>query len=120
MIIIATRQLINKNKAFKHNIVADINNLPSLQKTLSKTTDKEQLIKIYDLGQAQNTPNHITEIKDHINKTGINPIIKNTQIKKITFRVRGQDRQIWNDKLEFYRMSMGFGGFTLHFGCERA
>lgn len=86
MIIIATRELINKDTTFKHDIVADINNLSQFQKTLLKNADQEHPIKIYDLGTAKNNTNQTIEIKDHLNKTGVNPIINNPQINKITFQ----------------------------------
>ena len=86
MIIIATKELINKNKTFKHDIIADINNLSQFQKSLLKNEDKEQLIKIYDSGTAKTNTTQTIEIKDHLNKTGANPIINNSQINKITFK----------------------------------
>ena len=87
MTIIATRELINKNRAFKYDILADINNLSQFQKALLKNANKEQPIKIYDLGTTKKNTNQTIEIKDHLNKTGVNPIINNLTINYFPWRI---------------------------------
>ena len=84
--IIATKELINQKKDFKYNILADINNLKKLKEELFKIK-KDTPIKIYDIGIIKKESEKIIEIKDHINKTGINPIIGS---KKIEFKDIGR------------------------------
>ena len=84
MIIIATKELISAQPDFKNDIVADINNLIGLQKQIKKV-QKEQNITIYDIGEINTSNKQQIKIKDHINKSGINPIIKNPMIDNITF-----------------------------------
>ena len=78
--IIATKELINQKKDFKYNIIADINNLKKLKEDLSKIK-KDTSIKIYDIGVVKKESKKTIEVKDHINKTGINPIIGNDKIE---------------------------------------
>ena len=84
MIIIATKELISAQPGFKNDIVADINNLIGFQKQIKKV-QKEQNITIYDIGEINTSNKQQIKIKDHINKSGINPIIKNPMIDNITF-----------------------------------
>ena len=84
MIIIATKELISAQPGFKNDIVADINNLTGFQKQIKKV-QKEQNITIYDVGEINTSNKQQIKIKDHINKSGINPIIKNPMIDNITF-----------------------------------
>ena len=84
MIIIATKELIRAQPGFKSDIVADINNLTGFQKQIKKV-QKEQNITIYDIGEINTSNKQQIKIKDHINKSGINPIIKNPMIENITF-----------------------------------
>tara|TARA_B100000131_G_scaffold124607_1_gene121741 strand:- start:5031 stop:5447 length:417 start_codon:yes stop_codon:yes gene_type:complete len=81
--IIATKELIGYKKDFKCDIVADIQNIKGFQKSISKIKNKNSFIEIYDLGVLLETEKKISSIKDHINKTGINPIIGS---KKIEFK----------------------------------
>ena len=78
--IIATKELINQKKDFKYNIIADINNLKKLKEDLSKIK-KDTSIKIYDIGVIKKESKNPIEVKDHINKTGINPIIGSNKIE---------------------------------------
>ena len=78
--IIATKELINQKKDFKYNIIADINNLKKLKEDLSKIK-KDTSIKIYDIGVIKKESKKTIEVKDHINKTGINPIIGSNKIE---------------------------------------
>jgi len=78
--IIATQELVNMKKQINYNIVADINNLERLKNDLSQIK-KNTPIKIYDLGTLSKQSQEILEVKDHINKTGINPIIGYSKIE---------------------------------------
>ena len=78
--IIATRQLIDFTKNIKHDIIADINMLEKLKEELSQIK-KDTPITIYDLGVLDNRLQKEVNIKDHINKTGINPIIGSSKIE---------------------------------------
>ena len=78
--IIATRQLIDFTKNIKHDIIADINMLETLKEELSQVK-KNTSITIYDLGVLDNRLQKEVNIKDHINKTGINPIIGSSKIE---------------------------------------
>ena len=86
MIIVATKELVAKQKNFQHDILADINNLQKFQTEILEAQKKEFNISIYDAGITNQPPLKTIEIKDHINKTGINPIINNKEIKEIDFR----------------------------------
>ena len=77
--IIVTQELINQNKNIKHDIVADIGSLEKLKKELSQFP-KKTAIKIYDLGFIEKELQETVEVKDHLNKTGINPIIGSDEI----------------------------------------
>ena len=78
--IIVTRQLIDFTKNIKHDIIADINMLEKLKEELSQIK-KDTPITIYDLGVLDNRLQKEANIKDHINKTGINPIIGSSKIE---------------------------------------
>ena len=78
--IIATQELVNMKKQINYNIIADINNIEKLKNDLSQI-NKNTPIKIYDLGILSKQSQEISEVKDHINKTGINPIIGHSKIE---------------------------------------
>ena len=86
MIIVATKELIVKQKNFQYDILADVNNLQKFQSEILKAQKKDFNISIYDAGITTQKHSKPIEIKDHINKTGINPIINNKEIKEISFR----------------------------------
>ena len=86
MIIIATKELIKKKPEFQHEILADINNLDQFHKDILKIKETTEEIKIYDIGKVFQKQQNTVKIKDHINKTGINPIINNKHINKIQFQ----------------------------------
>ena len=81
--IVATKELVDYKKDFKYDIIADIQNIEGFKRAMSKIKNKNSLIEIYDLGVLLETEKEIISIKDHINKTGINPIIGS---KKIEFK----------------------------------
>ena len=85
MIIIATKELISVQPDFKKDIVADINDLVRLQNEIKKVKNTQENITIYDIGKINTSNKKQIKIKDHINKSGINPIIKNPMIDNITF-----------------------------------
>tara|TARA_Y100001970_G_scaffold287303_1_gene411656 strand:- start:631 stop:1041 length:411 start_codon:yes stop_codon:yes gene_type:complete len=78
--IIITQEIFNANKEMPHDIVAHINNLEQLRVDLSQIK-KNTPIKIYDLGIKGKKQQKIIEVRDHINKTGINPIIGSNKIE---------------------------------------
>ena len=78
--IIVTRELINFRKDIKNDIIADVNNLQKLKEELLQIK-KETPITIYDAGLLDNKLQKDAKVKDHINKTGANPIIGNKQIE---------------------------------------
>ena len=86
MIIIATKELIKKKPEFQHEILADINNLDQFHKDILKIKETTEEIKIYDIGKVFQKQQNTVKIKDHINKTGINPIINNKHINEILFQ----------------------------------
>ena len=86
MIIIATKELIKIIPEFQHDILADANKLERFQKTILKIKNLKEKIKIYDIGKIYKKDQKLMRIKDHINKTGINPIINNKHINQITFQ----------------------------------
>ena len=77
--IIITKETVDAIKEIPHDIVADIHNIEKLKKNLS-LIKKDTPIKIYDLGLIKEEPQKIIEVKDHLNKTGINPIIGSNEI----------------------------------------
>ena len=85
MIIIATKELISVQPDFKKDIVADINDLVRLQNEIKKVKNTQENITIYDIGEINTSNKKQIKIKDHINKSGINPIIKNPMIDNIIF-----------------------------------
>ena len=86
MIIIATKELIKKVPEFQHDILAEANKLEKFQKNVLKIKNLKEKIKIYDIGKIHRKDQKLMRIKDHINKTGINPIINNKHINQITFQ----------------------------------
>ena len=77
--IIITKETVDAKKEIPHAIVADIHNIEKLKKELS-LIKKSTPIKIYDLGFNKKEPQKTIEVKDHLNKTGINPIIGSNEI----------------------------------------
>ena len=77
--IIITKEIINAKKEIPHDIVADIHNIKKFKKDMS-VIKKDTPIKIYDLGFLEKESKKIIEVKDHLNKTGINPIIGSDKI----------------------------------------
>ena len=77
--IIITKEIINAKKEIPHDIVADIYNIKKFKKDMS-VIKKHTPIKIYDLGLLEKESKKIIEVKDHLNKTGINPIIGSDKI----------------------------------------
>tara|TARA_Y100001970_G_C14117503_1_gene794449 strand:+ start:228 stop:644 length:417 start_codon:yes stop_codon:yes gene_type:complete len=71
---IITKEVLDAKKEIPHDIVADIQNIEKLKKDLF-LIKKNTPIKIYDLGLIKKEPQKFLEVKDHLNKTGINPII---------------------------------------------
>ena len=78
--IIITQEVFNLKKEIPHDIVADINNLEKLKTELSQIK-KNTRIEIYDLGVTKKAQQESLKVKDHINKTGINPIIGSDKIE---------------------------------------
>ena len=77
--IIITKEIINAKKEIPHDIVADIHNIKKFKKDMS-VIKKDTPIKIYDLGFLEKESKKIIEVKDHLNKTGMNPIIGSDKI----------------------------------------
>ena len=77
--IIITKETIDAKKEIPHDIVADIQNIEKFKEDMS-LIKKDTPIKIYDLGFIEKESQKITEVKDHLNKTGINPIIGSDEI----------------------------------------
>ena len=86
MIIIATKELIKEKPDFKRDIVADIKNLDQFQTEIKQIQNPLKEIALYDIGKIDKKDKKTIKIKDHINKSGINPIINNPTINKITFQ----------------------------------
>ena len=84
--IIITKEMFEKNPKMKHDYVASIEGLEELRKTLSNIEDKRTEIQIYDLGHVEQNALVPTPVRDHINKTGVHPIIgeKNIEFKDIS------------------------------------
>ncbi len=77
--IIITKEIIDAKKEIPHDIVADINNIKKFKKDIY-LIKKDTRIKLYDLGFIEKESQKIIEVKDHLNKTGINPIIGSDKI----------------------------------------
>tara|TARA_B100000427_G_scaffold286754_1_gene260931 strand:+ start:675 stop:1085 length:411 start_codon:yes stop_codon:yes gene_type:complete len=77
--IIITKEIIDAQKEIPHDIVADIHNIENFKKDMS-VIKKDTHIKIYDLGFVEKESKKIIEVKDHLNKTGINPIVGSDKI----------------------------------------
>ena len=86
MIIIATKELIKEKPDFKKDIIADIKNLNQFQIEIKQIQNPLEEIALYDIGKVDQKEKKTIKIKDHINKSGINPIINNPIINKITFQ----------------------------------
>tara|TARA_Y100000768_G_scaffold282038_1_gene216875 strand:- start:559 stop:972 length:414 start_codon:yes stop_codon:yes gene_type:complete len=80
--IIVTQEIIDKEINIDHDAIANIKDIRILKKKLLEI-DLSEEIKIYDLGIVKSSSNKICEVRDHVNKTGKNPIIGN---KKIEFK----------------------------------
>ena len=80
--IIVTQEIIDKKINIGYDAIANIKDIKKLNKKLLELDLKEEII-IYDLGIVKNSSNKVCEVRDHINKTGQNPIIGN---KKIEFK----------------------------------
>ena len=80
--IIVTQEIIDKEINIDHDAIANIKDIRILKKKLLEV-DLSEEIKIYDLGIVKSSSNKICEVRDHVNKTGKNPIIGN---KKIEFK----------------------------------
>ena len=77
--IIITKEIVSAKKEIPHDIVADINNIKKFKKDIY-LIKKDTRIKLYDLGFIEKESQKIIEVKDHLNKTGINPIIGSDKI----------------------------------------
>tara|TARA_Y100001960_G_C14023730_1_gene517238 strand:- start:16 stop:435 length:420 start_codon:yes stop_codon:yes gene_type:complete len=77
--IIITKEIIDAKKEIPHDIVADSHNIKKFKKDMS-LIKKNTPIKIYDLGFIKKESQKIIKVKDHLNKTGINPIIGSDEI----------------------------------------
>ena len=80
--IIVTQEIIDKKINIDYDVIATIKDIKKLKKRLLEV-DLNEEIKIYDMGIVTSPSNKKCEVKDHINKTGQNPIIGN---KKIEFK----------------------------------
>ena len=78
--IIITKEALREKKKRTYDIVADIKNLEKLKKEAS-LIKRDTPIKIYDLGFVEKKSQEIIEVKDHLNKTGKNPIIGSDEIE---------------------------------------
>ena len=78
--IIITKEALRAKKERTYDIVADIKNLERLKKEVS-LIKRNTPIKIYDLGFVEKESQEIIEVKDHLNKTGKNPIIGSDEIE---------------------------------------
>ena len=78
--IIITKEALRAKKERPYDIVADIKNLEQLKKELSQIK-KDTPIKIYDLGVFEKDTKETIEVRDHLNKTGINPIVGSDKIE---------------------------------------
>ena len=77
--IIITKEALREKKERPHDVVADIKDLENLKKEVY-LIKKDTPIKIYDLGFVEKNSQEIVEVKDHLNKTGKNPIIGSNKI----------------------------------------
>ena len=80
--IIVTQEVIDKKINIDYDAIANIKDIKKLKKRLLEV-DLNEEIKIYDMGIVTSRSNKTCGVKDHINKTGQNPIIGN---KKIEFK----------------------------------
>ena len=78
--IIATQEVFNERIEIQHDIVANIKDLKKFKKDMC-SIDKKTPIKIYDVGIIEKKSKKFLEVKDHLNKTGINPIIGSEEIE---------------------------------------
>jgi len=78
--IIITKEIVDAKKEIPHDIVADIHNIKKLKKDMF-LIKKDTPIKIYDLGFVEKESQKTIEVKDHLNKTGTNPIIGRDEIE---------------------------------------
>ena len=78
--IIVTQEIIDKKINIDYDAIANIKDIKKLKKRLLEEELNEE-IKIYDMGIVKSSSNKICEVKDHVNKTGQNPIIGNEKIE---------------------------------------
>ena len=86
MLKVITAQLSNTEWNKKWGIIVDPTNINTTLKVLLKNKTKTNDISIYDKTYNKNLPNsHIIPVNDHINKTGINPLIGRQKQLNIDF-----------------------------------
>ena len=78
--IIATKEALKIKPTLDYEILANASEMESFQKKI-KDIDKNSMIKIYDRGIVSESEEKIIKVSDHINKTGINAVINNLDIK---------------------------------------
>ena len=125
--IIVTQEVIDKKINIDYDAIANIKDIKKLKKKLLEV-DLNEEIKIYDMGIVTSPSNKTCEVKDHINKTGQNPIIGNKKIEfkdisklygsknGITTTCCGQDLNLNHENpshyLCFYAILIFYLGFT--------
>tara|TARA_Y100000994_G_C15555097_1_gene385823 strand:+ start:254 stop:661 length:408 start_codon:yes stop_codon:yes gene_type:complete len=84
--IIITKELFKKKPEMKYDYIASIEKLEEMKTFFSIIEDKNIEIEIYDLGALKKNIEGPEPVSDHINKTGVNPIIgeKNVEFKDIS------------------------------------
>ena len=86
MLIVTTKELQRKNYIIENSLVLDISNIKETIKTLQIEYKKTKFITLYDRTKNKTLKqNAIIKINDHINKTGINPLIGKQRELKIDF-----------------------------------
>ena len=76
-----TSELYKVNKKIKHSYVLDFKKLAPAIDFFKYQKNKTNKIEIYDLTKSKKLKeNETISIKDHINKSGINPIINNKNL----------------------------------------
>ena len=78
---VITKELYKLNKNLKQNYVLDFNKLKEVQDFFKSKKNQINKIEIYDLTKCNKLKEgEIVLVKDHINKSGINPIINNKKL----------------------------------------
>ncbi len=86
MLIVTTKELQKKNYIIENSLALDISNIKEIIKTLQIEYKKTKSITLYDRTKNKTLKqNAIIKINDHINKTGINPLIGKQRELKIDF-----------------------------------